>query len=543
MSEVSWSVDSLIIKDNILFGFGWIFHEKQEITDLRIRLRFLGKDGILEEYISADAGKPREDVEHIFTNQPRSLNSGYVVFGAFNADGKLNSIDLVCLLADGSNLELSVPISSAIQFTNENRAESSRLMLRQFYIFLKRGIHLVRSGKFISLFDKAKRYLKGRPKNNLHNPAELIALFKPEEQENLCLIVDHDLGGGANHYRDRLVDSIIKDGRSIIILAYHVATLSHIVILINNRINLRFSIPDKSFLLNALRNVSLTEIIYNTGVSFAKPEEIPQLLISLKLATSARLKIFVHDFFLICPSHFLLDYEGNYCGIPDINRCSLCLSRNQYGFSTLYRERDMSKWRSLWGGLLVAADEITTFSMNSSKLLRRAYPHIQETKISIIPHKVNYLSGRLPKITDTNNLCIGIVGQIGFHKGSLFVQALAHEIKRRNVEVSIVVIGTVEAMCEPSVVKQTGPYHHDNLPELIEKSGVNIFLFPSIWPETFSYVVQELVEMKLPVACFNLGAPAERIMVYPKGMVLDSMDPGVVLDALILFHHKIYSTH
>lgn len=543
MPEVYWSMDSLVIKDNVLFGFGWIFHEKQEITDLRVRLRFLGKDGILEEYISAETGKPREDVENVFTNQPRSLNSGYVVLGAFNSDEKLNSIDLVCLLADGSNLELSIPISNAIQFTNGNKVESSRLMLRQFYIFFKRGIHLVRSGKFISLFDKAKRYLKGKPKNDLHNPAELVALFKPEEQENLCLIVDHDLGGGANHYRDRLVDSIIKDGRGVIILAYHVATLSHIVILKNNRINLRFAIPDKIFLLNALQNIPLIDIIYNTGVSFAKPEEIPQLLIQLKLMTSARLRIFVHDFFLICPSHFLLDYEGSYCGIPEMDRCSQCLSRNQYGFSTLYRERDMPKWRSLWGGLLVAADEIVTFSVNSSKLLRRAYPHIQESKISVIPHKVNYLSDRLPKITNINNLCIGIVGQIGFHKGSLFVQALAHEIKRRNVAVSIVVIGTVEVMCEPSVVRQTGPYRHDNLPELIEKSGANIFLFPSICPETFSYVAQELVEMKLPVACFNLGAPVERIMVYPKGMVLDSMDLGAVLDALILFHQKIYSAY
>jgi glycosyltransferase involved in cell wall biosynthesis len=75
---------------------------------------------------------------------------------------------------------------------------------------------------------------------------------------------------------------------------------------------------------------------------------------------------------------------------------------------------------------------------------------------------------------------------------------------------------------------------------LIEKSGANVFLFPSIWPETFSYVVQELMSMSLPVASFNFGAPAERLETYQKGLVLDSMDPATVLDDLISFHRKSY---
>jgi glycosyltransferase involved in cell wall biosynthesis len=146
----------------------------------------------------------------------------------------------------------------------------------------------------------------------------------------------------------------------------------------------------------------------------------------------------------------------------------------------------------------------------------------------------------LPKIANTNNLRIGVVGQIGFHKGSLFIQALGREIKRRGADVNVVVIGAIEAMCDPLVVTQTGPYKHDDLPGLIERTGANVFLFPSIWPETFSYVVQELVSMDLPVASFNFGAPAERLAAYPKGLVLDSMDPGAVLDDLISFHRKIY---
>jgi len=540
MSEVFWSVDSLVVRDNAIFGFGWAFHVKNEITAIQLRLTFAGPAKSLPEYISADVGKPREDVERAFLNQPNALNSGYVVFGAFPAEMQLNSIDLMCSLADGSVVELAVPTSNVIQFSSENEAENSRLMLRQFYVFFRRGVHLVRAGKFTSLFEKVRRYLIGRPKSALHKPADLAAVLRDSERKDLCLILDHDLGGGANHYRDRLVDSIINDGRSVVILTYHVATLSHMLIVRNLRINLRFSIADRTLLLNAVKNLSVTDIIYNTAVSFVRPEEIPQLLISIKRATSARLKVLVHDFFLVCPSHFLINDAAQHCHIPDMSVCVNCLQRNQQGFTSLFLDRDMPKWRSIWGSLLAVADEIVTFSDNSSKLLLKAYPQIQGAKISVVPHKVNHLTGKLPRITNTNCLCIGVIGQIGFHKGAVFVQALALEVKRRGLDLKIIVIGAIEARCEPSVLSQTGPYKHVDLPDLIEKTGVNVFLFPSIWPETFSYVVHELVDMDLPVASFNLGAPAERLASYPKGLVLDSMDPGCVLDDLISFHRKIY---
>lgn len=540
MSEVFWSVDSLVIKDNTLFGFGWIFHARQEITAIRFRLSFAGVDECSTEYISAEVGKPREDVKHAFESHPLALNSGYVVYGAFPPGAQIISIDLVFSLADGSILELAVPTSSVIQFGSENESESSRLMLRQFYVFFKRGVHLIRTRKFSSLFDKVRRYLKGRPKSSLHKPADLAALLREGERNNVCLIVDHDLGGGANHYRELLVDSIIRDGRSVVIVTYHVATLSHVLILRNSRVNLRFSVPDKDFILEAVKKLSVADVIYNTAVSFAKPEEIPHLLINIKQTTSARLQVLVHDFFLACPSHFLIDHEGKYCHVPHVSVCSNCLTKNHQGFTTLFHERDMTKWRSIWGAMLSIADEIVTFSHNSSTLLMKAYPQIEKSRISVVPHKVTHMPGRIPKITNTDSLRIGVVGQIGFHKGSLFIQSLAREIGRRSADVKIVVIGAIEAVCDPLVVTQTGHYQHDELIGLIEKSGANVFLFPSICPETFSYVIQELMIMSLPVASFNLGAPAERLATYQKGLVLDSMDPVAVLDELISFHRKTY---
>lgn len=541
MSDLFWTIDSLVVKDNVLFGFGWIFHAQYDIASLRFRV--MSTENGNPEYIYADYGKPREDVGRTYLNHIRALNSGYVVFGALSDTKHLDSIILECSLEDGSIIELSVPSTKIIRFSNDYAKNNNRVVLRQAGTLLKRGLHLIRSGKFSSLFDKAKRYIKGRPQTALQKPDDLVSLFGRQEGKNICLILDHDLGGGANHYRDRLVDSMIREGRSAIILTYHVATLSYMIIVRSKRLNLRYSIPNMAFLLEALAQLSVGDIIYNTAVSFVKPDEIPQFLIKLKALTSAPLTILAHDFYLVCPSHFLLDHTGKYCQIPELEVCANCLPRNRYGFATLFIERDISKWRAIWGSLLAVADEIVTFSNSTAELLMKAYPQIESAQISIKPHQVDHLTGRIAKIKQTSSLRIGVVGQIGFHKGAAFIQQLSREIKRRGIDINIVVIGSIEVSCEPSVVSQTGPYRYDELPNLINASGANIMLFPSIWPETFSYVIHELMNMNLPVASFNFGAPAERMSSYPKGLVLASMDAANVLDELILFHSKIYLAH
>ncbi len=540
MSELFWSVDSLVIKGNVLFGFGWIFHIHQEIVTLRFKIT--PDTGHEPEYIYADLGKSREDVEKLHST-PCAANSGYVVFGALLHSIPCPRVTLECALGNGDTLELCVPNSKIISFSEDTPENDKQLMLRQTSTLVLRSIQLIFSGNFMSLFEKVKRYLSGRPKSVFQQPDELVSLLQQHKSSGLSLILDHDLGGGANQYRDRLVDSLIEEDHGVIILTYHVTTLSYMVILRNKKLHQRFAIPNVFFLLEACLHLSINNIIYNTAVSFVKPQEIPQLLIQIKILTHARLSILLHDFYLVCPSHFLLNHHGKYCHIPDSQVCNQCLPKNRYGFATLFTEKDIAKWRAIWGSVLTIADEIVTFSNSSAKLLAKAYPQIESSQIVVKPHQVKYIPATAITIGQTSSLRIGVVGQIGFHKGAAFIQQLSREIVRRGMNIAIVVIGSIELSCESSIVQQTGSYQHDDLPKLIGSSGANIMLFPSIWPETFSYVVQELMHMNLPVASFNFGAPAERIATYSKGLVLTTMDAARVLDELILFHRKIYLDH
>lgn len=273
------------------------------------------------------------------------------------------------------------------------------------------------------------------------------------------------------------------------------------------------------------------------------PEGIPNLLSSLKDSYDLRLTLLVHDFFMVCPSHFLINDRGNYCDIPHISRCQKCLVSNQSGFATLFRSRDIQEWRKLWGGLIDIADQIVTFSNNTLTLLKKAYPSIPLTRVLVKPHSVTHLVSEplVPKLVD--RLKIGVVGQISYHKGAKFVQSLAQEILERQLNLNIVVIGEIEIKCESSVVSQTGAYQRDQLSSLIQREEVNVLLFPSICPETFSYVIHELINLELPVACFDMGAPADRLAIYSKGLILKGFDPSSILDQLISFHQKTYLLH
>jgi glycosyltransferase involved in cell wall biosynthesis len=56
-------------------------------------------------------------------------------------------------------------------------------------------------------------------------------------------------------------------------------------------------------------------------------------------------------------------------------------------------------------------------------------------------------------------------------------------------------------------------------------------MLPSIWPETFSFVAEELMSMQVPLCCFDLGAPAERVREYGLGRVIRETDAEAALDA------------
>lgn len=540
MDKLHWEVNSLVVRDGTYFGFGWVFHEAREIRNVRLKVQFADGES---QSIAASFGKPRDDVAASFAKCPSAKHSGFFLLGCCNQEQKtFSELSLQITLENDSVSELHVP-HDCIKVFGADDITAGGISLRQFVASVRRSLYLVKRFQMASLLAGIRRNFGNRPTSILASGGEVRSILDANELRNIVLVIDHDLGGGANHYRERLVAEKIGEGATVFILSSRIATLSCVLMVRNTHRQKCFAIPGIDFMLDMAEQLQIREVIYNTGVTFTHPEKLPALIAKLKSRYSLRLTLLVHDFFMVCSSHFLIDDAGEYCGIPEIARCQTCLAENPQDFSSLFRSRDIVQWRDLWWSAIGLADEIRVFSDSSLELLQKAYPLLDASRVVVTPHAMTYLAHGKTVPSFTASLRIGVVGQIGYHKGADIVRNLACEIKARGLDIQIVVIGTIEAQCERSIVSETGPYRHDKLPELIERSGVNIMFFPSIWPETFSYVVQELIEFGLPVACFDLGAPAERLRKYSKGMILKEATASAILDDLISFHRRIYPAH
>lgn len=135
-------------------------------------------------------------------------------------------------------------------------------------------------------------------------------------------------------------------------------------------------------------------------------------------------------------------------------------------------------------------------------------------------------------------LRIGVVGAIGFAKGAELVIKAANIVARKQLKVEIVVLGRLSKTVMMDKLRVLGPYKPQDLPALIEKERIHVFWIPSIWPETFSYVTTELMRLNVPIACFNLGAPRERIATYKAGAVIPRMDAASAIKELLALAQK-----
>lgn len=525
MTRPAWSVDRLILKNNVIFGHGWVLHPDSEpasldlvLTDAR-RRRFT---------LPLQTDKTRNDVAAAFPAAAHARHAGYLVIGATpGLKLPIKSIAIAARFANGDSHELAVPVGKLTAANGENLAAWHRkLMLAAIPHAIGTALtHLVRgelrlfARKAASFFDR--------------HPTRSVAAGQFTGQ-NVQLIIDHSLGGGANHYRAQRVEALKRAGHEIAIASFRIDSLIYTLTTITGRGSATLTFDTAEALWNAIDKLPITAITYNTAVSFPDAETLPAQMLAYKQRRSAWITVLIHDYFPICPSHCLLDPHGQHCRLPDPEQCRRCLDDNAQDFLPLYPNPDIDRWRAAWGALLSEADEIVTFSQSSRTLLCQAYPALQPHHIQVRPHTCEPLD---PALTVNHGpLVIGIVGHIGLHKGAEIVRALAEEIARRGADIRIAVIGTIDATCPPEIVTMTGPYERDELPRLIAASGANLMLFPSVWPETFSYVVQELMSLALPIAAFNLGAPAERLADYSPSLLLDAMPSAALLDRLTAFH-------
>jgi len=363
---------------------------------------------------------------------------------------------------------------------------------------------------------------------------QFLALLLSTHQASAgtTLLIDHQWGGGANTYRQEVIRERLAKGEAVLLFMYNMDHCFFRLQCLYKEYNVNFMVSGFNDILQLLEWVSCKEIFYNNLVTFPKPLDILHKIYNLKKNSRVNLTITLHDYFCICPSYNLLNSSGIYCDLSSLEACRTCLPRNRYAYHAT--DRDVERWRKTWGDVLEVADTVLCFSECSRTLLTRTYP-LRPEQITVKPHQLPVHFTKKPKINLNGPMNIGVVGSIGYEKGSEIVGEMARILENRVPEAKITVIGTLSNAPRLNNLMVTGPYKTSELPGLIEKYGINICLLPSICPETCSYVCSELMELGMPLCCFELGAQGERVSKYRLGHTISRISAPAAAEETIQF--------
>ena len=123
-------------------------------------------------------------------------------------------------------------------------------------------------------------------------------------------------------------------------------------------------------------------------------------------------------------------------------------------------------------------------------------------------------------LRDTFN--VAFIGVMCNHKGGNVLKKLLS--KKLDAKIHFHVFGSSEL---PELCKNQknytyhGRYQRSELSNLLKKNEINLICFFQIWPETYSYTLNEAVAAGIPVLSFDIGAGAERVKKHHLGWVID----------------------
>jgi len=243
--------------------------------------------------------------------------------------------------------------------------------------------------------------------------------------------------------------------------------------------------------------------------------------------------VVVHDYAAFCQRIALVGPARRYCGEPDVAGCEACVADQ----GTLLHED-------------IAMADLVARSAADLRRARRVIAPSADTAARMVRHFPGIAPEVQPWGDDTalpplrpappgpiRRVCV--VGAIGTEKGYDVLLACARDARARRLPIEFVVVGYTAddlRLMAAGPVFVTGEYVEADGPALIQAQAAQIGLIPSISPETWCFALTAAWEAGLPVAAFDMGAPAARIRATGRGWVLPAAWAApAVNDALLRF--------
>jgi GT2 family glycosyltransferase/glycosyltransferase involved in cell wall biosynthesis len=231
----------------------------------------------------------------------------------------------------------------------------------------------------------------------------------------------------------------------------------------------------------------------------------------------------VHDVNFGCPTITFLDATGHFCGVvTDAGVCRRCLAA-QPPFAGI----DIVTWRARHAELVARA----AFLVAPSQWAADTFARYFQRRPQVIAHGPAAGAAddgapvdALPMPRDGAHV-VAVLGAVGPDKGARRLERLVDIARERKANVRFVLIGYLDRRHGPwqsddRVFTVHGRYRPQHLSGLLRDYGVDLVLFPSAGPETFSYTLSEAWAAGQPVLVPPIGALAERVRAHDAGFVM-----------------------
>ncbi|MEM6586879.1 MAG: hypothetical protein AAF641_00395 [Pseudomonadota bacterium] len=218
-------------------------------------------------------------------------------------------------------------------------------------------------------------------------------------------------------------------------------------------------------------------------------------------------EVFLHDYYLACPSINLIARQGDAFWLES--------SEDIYDGCVGFTSPDVSTidtWRRISRKLLRGADRVVTPSNDTAARFNR---YFEDISITAIPHeKTNAdvpIVRREPNV-QKGRVRVGLLGHIAHQKGGEVLRNVA--LASRFLDIDFVLIGSYHgdaAWALDCNICIHGQYQEEDLQDLTSGYNIDVLWLPAIGPETYSYVLSQAINSGLPIVSTKLGAFVERL--------------------------------
>ncbi len=220
----------------------------------------------------------------------------------------------------------------------------------------------------------------------------------------------------------------------------------------------------------------------------------------------------VHDLNFACPTITFLDDTGRYCGaVTDDAACARCL-----GAQRAFAGIDIAAWREAHRTLVARAAFVIAPSQWAADTFARYFGRVPVVVAHGVtePPPVPPARLALPLPRDGARV-VAVLGAVGPDKGARRLENLVALAREARLPLRFVLIGYLDREHGPwqsgdAAFTVHGRYAPGELPALLRDYGVDLVLFPSEGPETFSFTLSEAWAAGLPALVPPIGALAER---------------------------------